>query len=288
MKINVVIKQIQGDRDYQQDAFGQRDLGNSKLLILADGMGGYAGGEIASKIVVDTFMMYPFSENIDNCLESCLLLANKKVKEHKEAHLEVSSMGTTLIALLIKKDSYRWISVGDSPLYLIQDNKIKRINENHSVAGMLNIQVERGEILESEAKHNKNRHMLTSAILGDEISIIDFSKEYRLESNDLFILASDGIETLCEDEILKTILDNRDNNDLAIQRVLEKIESKDIENQDNATIMIASQMDINEKNIKKMNIDIGLIFSILFTLVISFFTWQESIVSWVSNLLSNN
>jgi len=287
MKINVVQKQIQGDRDYQQDSLGQRDLENFKLLILADGMGGYAGGEIASEIVVDTFMRYPFSENRDKFLEEALFLANSKIKEYKEFHPEVSNMGTTIIVLLIDKNSYSWISVGDSPLYLIRNNSIKRINENHSVAGMLNIQVERGEILALEAKENKNRHMLTSAILGDEISMINLSENNLLEPNDLFILASDGVETLSEDEILKTIIQNRSNQNVAIQKVLDNIEKKNTKNQDNATLMIVSKIDkIIEK---KSNINIGLIsiFSLFFILISFLLIGKEDVLSMLSNLFLN-
>jgi len=241
MKINVVQKQTQGDRNYQEDTLGQRDLGRYKLLVLADGMGGYAGGEIASNIVVDTFMRYPFFENRDHFLEEALFLANNKIQKYKELHPEVSNMGTTLIALLIDEKSYRWISVGDSPLYLIQNNKIKRINENHSVAGMLNLQVERGEISESESKQNKNRHLLTSAILGEEISMIDISSVDNFNIDDKLILASDGIETLSENDILNFI-NTSSSALLASQKILEEIDNRKKKNQDNASIIIVTSL----------------------------------------------
>jgi len=243
MKIDVAQSQIRGDRDYQQDSIGHRDIADSKLLFLADGMGGYKGGEIASEIVIDTFMRYSFDDNSRDSLEEAVNLANRGIEEYKKFNPDVSSMGTTLIALLISKNSYRWVSVGDSPLYLIRDGKIKRINQNHSVAGMLYLRLARGEITQEDVDKNRNKHMLTSALLGEDISMIDVSKEYILEENDIFILASDGVETLTEDEILEIINSSEGDMNIATKRVMEEIENRSKKNQDNATIMIASQLE---------------------------------------------
>lgn len=240
MKIEVVHNQIQGDRDYQQDSLAQRDIGEFKLLVLADGMGGYNGGEIASKIVVDTFMTHPFS-NSNEFLEEALDSANKKISEYKEGNPDVSNMGTTVIAVLMNSSFYQWLSVGDSPLYLVRDNMIRRINENHSVAGMLNLEVERGEISLEQAQANKNRHMLTSAILGEEIFMKDISTLHDFKMDDKLILASDGIETLRENDILNIINSNPDSM-IASEKVLKEIETKDKKYQDNASIIIATPL----------------------------------------------
>ncbi len=267
MKIDIIHNQIQGDRDYQQDSVGERDIAGFKLLVLADGMGGYFGGEIASKIVVDTFMKHTLSD-AESFLEEALDLANEKILEYKELHDEVSNMGTTLIAVLMNDSSYRWISVGDSPLYLIQNNSITRINENHSVAGMLDIQVQRGEISEEKALTNRNRHQLTSALVGGQIPLIEISKPYKFEINDRLILSSDGIETLSEDEILSFMNSNTDIRAIS-ENILKEIESKEKKNQDNATLIIASPLvDIKiEKKSKQKNkhnvLTMGIVLSLL-------------------------
>lgn len=267
MKINIVHNQIQGDRDYQQDSVGERDIAGFKLLVLADGMGGYFGGEIASKIVVDTFMKHTLSD-AESFLEEALDLANEKIAEYKELHDEVSNMGTTLIAVLMNDSSYRWISVGDSPLYLIQKNSIKRVNENHSVAGMLDIQVQRGETSKEEALSNKNRHQLTSALLGEEIFLIDRSIKHTFERDDKLILASDGIETLSEHEIVSFMNSNTDIRAIS-ENILKEIESKEKKNQDNATLIIASPLvEIKiEKKSKQKNkhnvLTMGIVLSLL-------------------------
>ena len=185
-------------------------------------------------------MTHPFF-NENDFLEKALYSANTKIAEYKELYTDVSNMGTTLIAVLMNETFYRWISVGDSPLYLIKKNKIKRLNENHSVAGMLNVQVQKGEISKEKAEKNRNRHMLTSAILGEEIFMIDVSPIYTFEIDDKLVLASDGIETLSESEIFNIISTNSDDL-IASQKVLEVIENKKKENQDNASIIIVSPL----------------------------------------------
>lgn len=240
MKTNIEVNQIQGKREYQQDTYGYRDLANFKLCFLADGMGGYKGGEIASEIIIQSFMKSSSSHvNTKSFLENTLNNANQEIASYKKSHPDVSKMGTTLIAMLIKENTYQWISVGDSPLYRIRANKIERINQNHSVAGLLNLQVKNGEISQEEANSDTNKHMLTSAIMGEDISIIDISDEYELMIDDIFILASDGIETLSLNEI-STMLKEEKNTKLLAKNILNKITKKNKPNQDNASLMILS------------------------------------------------
>ena len=240
MKIAVASGQIQGKRDYQQDAFGQREIYlNNRLLFLADGMGGYKGGEKASELVVQTFMNEnPSTRKTGEFLSELLNKSNKKISKYKQSNPDVSNMGTTLVALLIIKNRYQWISVGDSPLYLIRDNTINRINKNHSVGGLLKLQFKKGEITKNELDSNPNKHMLISAITGDEISIVDLSKQLVTKPNDIFILASDGIETLSEKNILNIINSSNGDIDIAIKSIFDSIKKENRSNQDNVTVII--------------------------------------------------
>ena len=243
MKINIEADKIQGKREYQQDSYGYRDLNGSKLLFLADGMGGYKGGEIASEIMIQTFM-----KTSSDKLEDILNDANEEIASYKKSHPDVSKMGTTLIAMLITENTYRWISVGDSLLYRIRDNNIERINQNHSVAGLLNLQVKAGEISQEEADADANRHMLTSAIMGEYISMVDVSDTYEIEKNDIFILASDGVETLTLKELLEMVKEEKDTQ-LVVKNILNRITQKNRPNQDNVALMILSfSASENEEN----------------------------------------
>ena len=240
--------QTQGDRDYQQDKFTTVTLENGAFLaILADGMGGYKGGEIASKVVSDTFRKeFKLIGTIEESLKETLLKANHNLQLKKDENQELNQMGTTLIVLYFNKESFRWISVGDSPLYILRDNTISRENKNHSISGLLELQYKKGEISKNELENNPNKHMLTSAITGEEIPQIDISKEYKFIDGVTIILASDGIETLSMQDVLN-IVNSSDSNQKACEAIIKKIEKIDKKNQDNATLIIVSKNKPNSK-----------------------------------------
>ncbi len=248
MSIIVAMHQDQGDREYQQDAMARKSFGAAgTLCVLADGMGGYEGGEIASKLIIEQFMsMFIDSDNIGDTLEKNLNLSNQLILEYKQAHEEVKHMGSTAIAFFITNRSFQWISVGDSPLYLIEDNAIRRINSNHSIAGLLNLQLEKGQITQEDLDANPNKHMLISAMTGDDIAEIDLSKEHALQEQNIFVLASDGIETLSESEIYNIVHkyvkhgNQKELNDAA-KILVDSVLAKRKPNQDNVTVILISQ-----------------------------------------------
>ncbi len=241
--------QIDGDRDYQEDYFETEEFDDgSAILVLSDGMGGYAGGKEASRIVVQSFKdvfsskkTKSYNLDIEDALRISLVEANEALKEAKVKTSKFSKMGTTLIAVYLKDDYIQWVSVGDSPLWLISksfDDGIKRINKNHSIAGLLELQYKHGEISKEERDTSPNRHMLTSAIIGYEIKSIDLSKPLKISKDDILILASDGIETLAEEEVKDIALKNRDNMQSLVKEILDAIISKKSPEQDNSTLVV--------------------------------------------------
>jgi len=240
--------QIDGDRNYQEDYLETEKLDdNASLLILADGMGGYKGGERASKTVVRTFksIFDKSNPNIKEALKDALYSANEALKEEKIKAPDLGQMGTTLIAVYIHVDFIQWISVGDSPLWLISKRydkryhkmKMKRINKNHSVAGLLQLQLEHGEITKEEMESSPNKHMLTSAITGDELTLVDSSDKVSMNKDDILILASDGVETLNEDKILDIVV-NIENIETSAESILHSIESVQSPEQDNSSLIV--------------------------------------------------
>ena len=253
-KFDIGNHQIQGDRDYQEDYFETLQItDDSCLLILADGMGGYEGGAVASQKIVKSFKNY-FDKNNPNIKESlhkALNKANEDLKKEKLKNSNFSQMGATLVVLYINVDFVQWLSVGDSPLFLIRKDKrfhqykIQRINENHSIAGLLELQYKNGEISKSEMLESPNKHMLTSAITGDEIMSIDLSDKMNINEDDIFILASDGVETISYDEIKDVTIGSKDNSH-AVRNILESVTYKKSSNQDNTTVMMISKIKINK------------------------------------------
>src|SRR5262245_38136518 len=119
-------EQHRGARPYQEDSWALHRLGDGSLLaVVADGMGGHAGGAVASKIAVDAFVQ---SVEQGGGLADGLQDANSAVGRQAAAKPGLAGMGATLVAVQVRGDEVRWISVGDSPLFLVSAGKLDRLN----------------------------------------------------------------------------------------------------------------------------------------------------------------
>ena len=208
--------QSQGGRPYQEDSFGFSSFDNGDgateglLMVLADGMGGYVGGKRASATAVETFidvLRHTRKSPSNHRLGTALHAANRAIAEAIAlAPRKFASMGTTLVAAAIVGRSIEWISVGDSPLYLWRKGKLRRLNEDHSLAPYLKRQVKQGGMSESEALAHPEKNMLLSALTGEKLQLIDWPEDaLKLSGGDVIVMASDGLNTL-SDESIATIL----------------------------------------------------------------------------------
>ena len=190
--------QHQGARPYQEDGWALRPLADGSLLaIVCDGMGGHAGGAVASKVAVDAFVK---AIEQGGGLADGLKDANDAVGRTAASRPELSGMGTTLVAVLVRGDEVRWISVGDSPLYLVSSGVAERINEDHSMAPQIDALVKRGMLSEEEAENHPGRHTLREAVMGEPLSLTDKGSR-RLGPDVKLLLCSDGVESLREPQI---------------------------------------------------------------------------------------
>ena len=245
-----------GKRSYQEDAaavwpgettFGWTNslLPRSKdafMAILADGMGGHTGGARASQTVCRAFFEACAVGRADlpELLKDALELANQKVAETVIINPQLSGMGTTMVATSFTDRGLEWVSVGDSPLYLVRRNEIALLNEDHSLAPALDRLAEEGAISREEAKNDPRRHMLRSAVTGEKIEMIDISKEpLALDPDDLVVLASDGIHTLEPDEIVRVADAFAPNGLDAVARgLIRAVEERSDPYQDNTTVVV--------------------------------------------------
>lgn len=244
LKTDVAWSQIIGKREKQQDNACIVSWPNGfKLLLLADGMGGHAAGEIASTIVVDSFKKHfieskeqNIQERLIQALEAVNILIYKAVKENPE----LSGMGTTLIAAVFDGQELQWLSVGDSPMWLYgKDKTLKRLNENHSMSEVLAKRVEDGEITKAEADNSPQRSQLLEAVMGENIKLVDApNTSISLEEGDYLVLASDGVETLNTHEIEHLISSNGNKADELCLSILNEVNNKEIPTQDNSTILV--------------------------------------------------
>lgn len=204
-----------GKREHQEDALAS-DFpmdGRISFAVLADGMGGHAAGEVASTIVVtevfselkfQSVSADEFKEGISRILRDAALGANACVKAHASANPETGGMGATLLAPVFIDDHLFWISVGDSPLYLIRNGEIRQLNEDHSLAPQIDFMVKAGMIDAETGRNHPDRNCLTSVLVGDAIDKIDCpDKPLDLLPDDIVIAASDGLQFLDDEEILE-------------------------------------------------------------------------------------
>jgi PPM family protein phosphatase len=190
--------QDQGGRPYQEDSWSLRTLADGTVLaVLADGMGGHAGGAVASKLVVDAFLK---ASEQGRSLADGLRDANDAVRDGAAGKATLAGMGATAVGALVKDDEVRWISVGDSPFYLAVDGKLQRLNADHSFAPQIDAMVERGMITAEEAANHPGRHTLREAVMGEPLTLIDEGSA-KLPAGAALLLCSDGVESLPHDKI---------------------------------------------------------------------------------------
>ncbi|CAN5922033.1 Stp1/IreP family PP2C-type Ser/Thr phosphatase [soil metagenome] len=190
--------QHQGARPYQEDSWAIRTLGDGSLLaVVADGMGGHAGGAVASKVVVETFV---HALEQGGGLSDGLQEANAAVGKAAAGKLELSGMGATLVAATVRGDEVRWISVGDSPFYMVSAGTLDRLNADHSMAPQIDALVKRGMLTAEEAEHHPGRHTLREAVMGQPLTLIDKGSR-KLGADVKLLLCSDGVQSLTETQI---------------------------------------------------------------------------------------
>ncbi|HVT43721.1 MAG TPA: Stp1/IreP family PP2C-type Ser/Thr phosphatase [Thermoanaerobaculia bacterium] len=206
-------------RQHNEDAFLVEE--QAKLFLVADGMGGHAAGEIASRIAVDTiseFILHTEEEEgtwphaydetlkrSTNRLMAALKLANSRVLEAMRKDARLRGMGTTVVASLLDGETVSFAHVGDSRAYLIRGAQMSRITNDHS---WVFEQVQAGMLTEEEAERHPLRNVITRA-LGGALSVIPDASEVESRSGDLYLLCSDGLTGMVpEDEILRTLTEH--------------------------------------------------------------------------------
>ena len=242
--------QIDGARDYQEDAFlithlTDADGKPSALVVIADGMGGHAAGNVASNMAVQAFNKhvsanYP-TENIGEVLEQAVVKANDSIKETVAETPALAGMGCTMVAAILEEGKMWWASVGDSHCYLIREREITKKNADHSYGGFLDRMEADGTPVEPEP--GLSRNMLMSAITGEDINEIDVPTEpLELLANDRIVLCSDGLDTLSSGKIIQ-YADWSESPKECADALMEAVEEANMPRQDNTTAVVLQVRD---------------------------------------------
>ena len=168
------------------------------LFIVADGMGGHSGGEVASMTATETIVSYVNESDIDKpvkLLQHAIEAANAKLVEMASEDSELEGMGTTVVAATIKDDQMYLANVGDSRLYIIHED-IEQITKDHSLVDEL---VRSGSISKEEARFHPKKNVITRAVGAREGILIDLF-QVSLEPGDLILMCTDGLTNMLEDE----------------------------------------------------------------------------------------
>jgi protein phosphatase len=215
-------------RKDNQDAYGieaRTDSGHT-ICVVCDGMGGAAGGQLASTIAVSTYLrelkkvlkpdMTP--EQLRTESAQAVSLANRAIREESEKTEGCEGMGTTLVSAVSCGGHTAVISnVGDSRAYRITSDGISRLTKDHSLVERM---VERGDITAEEARHHPNRNLITRALGPDADPVCD-GYITPLQPGEYILLCTDGlIDTVTDQEMLFEVL-HGDGTDTCLQRLLE-------------------------------------------------------------------
>jgi len=208
-------------RQHNEDAFLVAD--DAKLFLVADGMGGHAAGEIASRIAVDSISEFILHTKEDdgtwphaydehfgratNRLMAALRLANTRVLEAMRKDARLRGMGTTVVACMADDSTMSVAHVGDSRAYLVRKGQLSRLTNDHS---WVFEQVQAGMLTEAEAEKHPLRNVITRA-LGGALSVTPDAAEVQSEPGDVYLLCSDGLTGMVpEEEILRIISEGSD------------------------------------------------------------------------------
>lgn len=239
----------QGDRASQQDYYTysipeDSNEENHLLLAVADGMGGHAAGDLASRKAVDAFFYSYFRSDYTDYRDRMLAAvgdANDCLRRLTEENREeLEGMGTTLVVVEIEGRNLRWVSVGDSPFYLFRNGRLHRLNEEHSMRQVLEEKVRSGELSIDEAIHHPQRNHLLAALTGQPIEMVDSPPEpFQLRQDDLLLVCSDGVLTLDDDRIARTLeIYGAEDARQIVKRLLADVASRRKPKQDNTTAAV--------------------------------------------------
>ena len=226
-------------------------LTSSSLLAVADGMGGHAGGEVASQIAIKTLAtMVPVltasdidTDSIEDLLLNSLHTIDGEISRVAGDEIELRGMGTTLTALLIRDGRVALLHVGDSRCYRLRGNTFEQLTHDHTVLQEL---LDSGTISMSEAADHPQRSMLTQVLMG-EGSIAPVLMVYEVNSKDRFLLCSDGLSSVLTEKEIKSLL-KKSNRDDAVVALVEATYVNGAP--DNVTVVVADVIDAEEHNVE--------------------------------------
>ena len=187
---------------------------SGRLIAVADGMGGHAGGEVASRIAIRALQSMASmltdetidSDSTHDLLINSLHAIDAEIGDFAREAIELRGMGTTLTALMIHNDAIALLHVGDSRCYRLRGNTIEQLSNDHTVIQEL---LSQGAITPTEALDHPQRSVLTQALMG-EGNVAPILQLFDAKEGDRYLLCSDGLSGVLTEKEIKLLLKKRD------------------------------------------------------------------------------
>ncbi|MFT5357222.1 MAG: serine/threonine protein phosphatase PrpC [Polyangiales bacterium] len=236
-------------RAVNEDAFTLLD--EDALYVVADGMGGHASGEVASKMAIDTLREFFRATSADpeatwpykmdkargyeeNRLITSIKLSNLRIYENAQRDAKLRGMGTTLVAMLVVDDGVLIAHVGDSRAYRVRDGKLTQLTEDHS---LLNDYIKMKRLSEEEIANFPHKNVIVRALGMKETVKVDAQLD-RPQPGDIYVLCSDGLcGPASDEEIHEIVLAEQKDLKVAAAKLIER--ANDNGGPDNITVVLA-------------------------------------------------
>jgi len=223
----------QGGRTSNQDAYAYKVQGWLGCWVLCDGLGGHQGGELAAKLAAEeclrTFWQNPVLE--PESLRNCMKTANRLINTQRRISLN-KLMSTTVAMLSICKSHALWAHVGDSRLYYFKNKKVFRQTADHSLTFKL---MQIGEIQPEEIRGHTDRNRLLRVLGTEEVRPEIENCPYTVESNQAFLLCTDGFWEYIYENEMETLLATTQNAQTWLSKMVETIAQRQSQSADNYT-----------------------------------------------------
>ena len=221
------------DTGRQREANEDSYFSRAPLFAVADGMGGAQAGEVASRMAVEAFERADESTAApEELLRRTAQAANREIFDLAQGDSSRSGMGTTLTAALLHGDEISFGHVGDSRAYVFREGKLKQITNDHSLVEELRRQ---GKLTRDQAAEHPQRSVITRA-LGPEPNVEVDTMTFSARPGDVFLLCSDGLTTMLDDEDVAAVLAREDNLTMAGRRLIRA--ANDRGGRDNITVVL--------------------------------------------------
>ena len=230
--------QIIGTREKQDDSFATSIMPYGVMAIVADGIGGYINGNLASKIAVETYLdefeRRNATDNISYYFQTSAVLSNGRIRDE----FGEAKGGTTAVAVVLAEGKMYWTSVGDSNIAVIRNRRLIEINRKENVKNWLEDQYLAGAINKEAAMGGPMDKRLVNYLGYDGFkNASESDRPILLKKKDQILIYSDGVEVIGQIE-LENIMSRKGTAQKKAEMIMEAIENKKVNSKDNSTIII--------------------------------------------------